>query len=733
MRKVNESGRSLLEMLAVLAIIAILILASLFLFNNLIQYYQRKDTEKQLNTIVTHYRSTKLVRRRNGVIKLNDILPGAQGNTKTQNNKEKLELIDKEGTNTFVVIATLKELTCRDVIVAGNYDAVSKGYDEKFYSPDEAKETKILEAICSEGPVYLFYGKNRKATGKHWVDGDLSDCPAGEVMDASGSCCAQLVCGSCSGCKAPTPHCNGTTCVQCTEDIHCPENTPYCVDNQCVACKEVGKKCPGETSTKYCNDQHECEECKECQTWNGYACVDKPKYGLGTVCTDQCDCESGYCENGRCKTSGACTTDERTCQDASGSCVCCEPKTQWDEVHQKCECPLGFDYDDDTKKCVKGANLTCPSIFEKGASCAGYGAYENDCCEKGLSCRDNTCQCQFSNQYQGECNTACGCASAEFVCQNNQCVCTDNRDWNSEEQKCCPADTPYYSDSMKQCVKVKCDADMDYVSESESCVCKADSPQLGQACSTTNECCAKGLECKNKVCSCASTSPIGHDPQTCLCPEGTLPEKVFSGATKCFPICKTGQEKADLVFMLDNSGSLKHKFNGTTILSQIQKAITTTEIPDTVQYAAYTTATPNVFRGITFEKHNGRTTIYNAVTNYLTGESGTTTFNKAFYAIAKDICPSKPKILVLMYTDGKIDGADFDTDKKTGKLKKSSWKTVKEACADGSEMYVMTIAAYDKTKGWNPDKQFELGETKKMNAAIADYFEKNYCVESSGK
>ena len=723
MRKVNESGRSLLEMLAVLAIIAILILASLFLFNNLIQYYQRKDTEKQLNTIVTHYRSTKLVRRRNGVIKLNDILPGAQGNTKTQNNKEKLELIDKEGTNTFVVIATLKELTCRDVIVAGNYDAVSKGYDKQIYSPEEAKETKILEAICSEGPVYLFYGKNRKATGKYWVDGDLSDCPAGQVMDASGACCAQLVCGSCSGCQAPTPHCNGTTCVQCTKDSDCPENTPYCVDNQCVACKEVGKKCPGETSTKYCNDQHECEECKECQTWNGYACVDKPKYGLGTVCTDQCDCESGYCENGRCKTSGACTADERTCQDASGNCVCCEPKTQWDEVNKECKCPLGFDYDNDTKKCVKGAALTCEKTFGKGASCARYGAYENGCCEKGLSCRDNKCQCQFSNQYQGECNTACGCASAEFVCQNNQCVCSDNRDWNSEEQKCCPADTPYYSDSMKQCVKVKCDADMDYVSESESCVCKADSPKLGQACSATNECCAEGLECKKKVCSCASTSPIGHDPKTCLCPEGTLPEKVFSGATKCFPICKTGQKKADLVFMLDKSDSLKEKLNGTTIFYQIQKAITTTEIPFNVKYAAYTTANPNAL--IEFGNHNGNATLWDMVTNHLKA-SGMTTFNRAFNAIATDICPSKPKILVLMYTDGRINWEDFGGNK-------ASWETVKKACANGSEMYVMTIAAYDKTKDWNPDQQFELGETKKMNAAIADYFEKNYCVESSGK
>lgn len=276
---------------------------------------------------------------------------------------------------------------------------------------------------------------------------------------------------------------------------------------------------------------------------------------------------------------------------------------------------------------------------------------------------------------------------------------------------------------MKQCVKVKCDADMDYVSESESCVCKADSPKLGQACSATNECCAEGLECKKKVCSCASTSPIGHDPKTCLCPEGTLPEKVFSGATKCFPICKTGQKKADLVFMLDKSDSLKEKLNGTTIFYQIQKAITTTEIPFNVKYAAYTTANPNAL--IEFGNHNGNATLWDMVTNHLKA-SGMTTFNRAFNAIATDICPSKPKILVLMYTDGRINWEDFGGNK-------ASWETVKKACANGSEMYVMTIAAYDKTKDWNPDQQFELGETKKMNAAIADYFEKNYCVESSGK
>ena len=387
MRKVNESGRSLLEMLAVLAIIAILILASLFLFNGLLQYSQRKDTEKQLNAIVTHYRSDRLVRRRNGVIKLNDILPGATGDVKHQNNGEKLQLLDK--TNTFMILANLKELTCRDVIAAGNYDAVSKGYNEDIYSPEKAKEAQTLQVICDGAPVYFIYGKDGKATGKHWIENkvvdengkeetiiDLSDCPAGEVMDASGTCCAQaqLVCGSCSGCQAPTPHCNGTTCVQCTKDSDCPENTPYCVDNQCVACKEVGKKCPGETSTKYCNDQHECEECKECQTWNGYACVDTPKKGLGKTCQYNCECETGQCENGRCKKSGACTADERTCQDASGSCVCCEPKTRWDEVNKKCECPLGFDYDAATQKMRERGKLDLPVyLWKRRLLCGIWG------------------------------------------------------------------------------------------------------------------------------------------------------------------------------------------------------------------------------------------------------------------------------------------------------------------------------------------------------------------------
>ena len=519
MRKVNESGRSLLEMLAVLAIIAILILASLFLFNGLLQYSQRKDTEKQLNAIVTHYRSDRLVRRRNGVIKLNDILPGAQGDTKTQSNGESLKLLDK--INTFMILANLKELTCRDVIEAGNYDAVSKGYDEQIYSPEEAKEAQTLKAVCDGAPVYFIYGKDGKATGKHWIENkvvdengkeetiiDLSDCPAGEVMDASGTCCAQaqLVCGSCSGCQAPTPHCNGTTCVQCTEDIHCPENTPFCVDNQCVAYKEVGKKCPGETSTKYCNDQHECEECKECQTWNGYACVDTPKKGLGKTCQYNCECETGQCENGRCKKSGACTADERTCQDASGSCVCCEPKTQWDETHQKCECPLGFDYDAATQKCVKEANLTCPSIFGKGASCAGYGAYENGCCEKGLSCRDNTCQCQFSNQYQAVCNEICGCGNKELTCQNNQCICPNNRDWNPNQQICCPAKTPEYDETQKKCVKTKCDKNTD---------CPADF-----YCNSSGVCDPCGPDGSNAI--------RGKDEEHCHCPAGL---SIFCGST----------------------------------------------------------------------------------------------------------------------------------------------------------------------------------------------------------
>ena len=73
----SQSGRSILEMLAVLAITGIIIVSGVFLFNHLFKYYQQKETDKEMETLVTRFRSNSLTRVHSGRIVMKDLVPEA--------------------------------------------------------------------------------------------------------------------------------------------------------------------------------------------------------------------------------------------------------------------------------------------------------------------------------------------------------------------------------------------------------------------------------------------------------------------------------------------------------------------------------------------------------------------------------------------------------------------------------------------------------------------------------
>ncbi len=462
MRRIHESGRSLLEMLAVLAIVAILIIASLSVFNGLYKYYQRKDTVKQMNTIVTHYRSDKLVRRRNGKILLKDIVPGATENTLKATDGGEF-ILEDGGRSTFVVIKKADDgLSCQDIVAEGNYDVVGYGNTEEgFLAPEKTYSVKgaktQLEVICNpENYQYFYYNKDRSAdkddpNPKPIVNGEIADCPnEGEIKDKNGKCCqaGAMDCGICGGCKTLNKYCaSGDTCVECLEDGHCPEGQ-FCEDYQCVQCKDVGKPCPITSwrANTYCNSQHECETCDDCQSWNGYSCVDDAKKALNATCTKNCECESGNCQDGKCQ-EATCVHGTTYGAECSLGCAC-DSASGFVCRNNKCDCPAGKVWDADANSCVNGS---CSTTFAKGASCSGYEAYKDGCCEAGLSCRDATCQCKTLSRLEGgECNKSCGCETGtELVCNDShQCVCSSPKVWNGTKCVCPVADD---TNSGKDC------------------------------------------------------------------------------------------------------------------------------------------------------------------------------------------------------------------------------------------------------------------------------------------
>ena len=144
MRKSNQSGRSMLEMIAVLAITGLLIVGGIFLFAHLFKYYQDNETTKEMNELVTRYRSDRLTRRRNGRVVIKDLIPEARtknSDTMITANNGSLQLEDNSDKGTFIIIGKDLGFSCQDILLQGNYDGVlDEG--EEVLSADEIKKKR---------------------------------------------------------------------------------------------------------------------------------------------------------------------------------------------------------------------------------------------------------------------------------------------------------------------------------------------------------------------------------------------------------------------------------------------------------------------------------------------------------------------------------------------------------------------------------------------------------------
>ncbi len=515
--KKNEYGRSLLELLAVLAIIAIIILSSLFLFNTLLTHYRRKDTVKQMDTLVTRYRGGRLMRRKNGHIVLKDIMPGAIDNQLAATDGGTFTLND-DGDTSFAVITNIDEFSCRDIVEEGNYDAVGCGDEadlpsviDTLYIPSDAKAQ--LDVICDpEKYQYFIYNKD-KATGmkcRYFYNGQCHDCPQGQKLATSPTtgeteCCLEAKvndCGYCGHCPSNLP-CDpdSKVCVECENDGDCRKGgTPatgdrkyFCVDHQCEQCNYLrdGAQCDTQwwrPNIDWCDKGNSCEECDETcglYKWTGTSCKETGLSlpGFGEECTEKCGC--------------------------SGTLVC-----RYDNVAAKF-------------LCIENPDTVCPDVLTEGEVCSGYSTYPNACCATGLTCDAGSGRCIVDPSKQcipgimahllpegGDCsatvgyspNSCCGeglsCISGRCVRANGPCVpdvmaaLLGNGDscaaYTSYENSCC--------DAGLSCVEGTCQG------------CPSPLLGRGQVCSAntglTNYCCQAGYVCDTTTgkCACEDTS-----------------------------------------------------------------------------------------------------------------------------------------------------------------------------------------------------------------------------------
>jgi hypothetical protein len=279
--------------------------------------------------------------------------------------------------------------------------------------------------------------------GQQGTEGAIACVPAGSSC-CFGPDCSSLDCSAEEINKYVSP--DGTACVQCTQDTHCPFDMPKCDNFACtspgwsgatpVAC---GTECCECTNDTHCNDatKPSCDiQTGVCVESSGdCACVD-PYPGCITVdgqvmcvecdndsqCSEGCTCDTnqyvcvnpdggGYCNAGVAACSGDCATTG--CSDPSGlmpnlkcdiaSGCCFDSGGACDNVSAFCiqegsECKSIMDMFGmggagvpgmPTGGGMGGGMCSCTGTLEAGLACMmGMGDANNVCCPDGLMCLD---------------------------------------------------------------------------------------------------------------------------------------------------------------------------------------------------------------------------------------------------------------------------------------------------------------------------------------------------------
>ena len=293
-----------------------------------------------------------------------------------------------------------------------------------------------------------------------------------------GLCCVSLEEGGrgCLPCEDPTDcdQCqewNGTTCVNKAEGARClwtPARNGCCTAGVCGACPD---RCEGNTCDRLCQtcdsatgecvnhpDGTGCGECKRCE--NGKCVSDMTLPGCTPQCTTNADCGTcEKCENKACvpdMTLPGCTPQCTTNADC-GACEKCENGACVPDLTQQgcTKCHADTDCSDGACCCADG---TC------SADCCTTKCHaDTDCSGGACCCTDGTCSADC-------CNTKC---DADTDCSGGTCCCTDG----TCSADCCgtPCSTDENCHYCEQCINERCvpnDNKMCYVDGTGCAMCQ---------------------------------------------------------------------------------------------------------------------------------------------------------------------------------------------------------------------------------------------------------------------
>ena len=238
----SEIGRTLMETMAVLVVIAILLLASLAGYNFLVRKYKEDQTVKAISELAVRYK-VRPVTPKEGEVRIKDVYPEVERadalHMRTMDTASGRVSLDAENTSYFVVsVNAILGDSCESRLLKGDYDAVLatdeyvKGSDYFAIGRDllkkldagtltseqetaltswlgegiELTRENVINRICvrdDKGKIktmgLVFGDKCPKMGGSYYYQGKCWPCPEGKKEDKNGQCCDNVnACGYCN-------------------------------------------------------------------------------------------------------------------------------------------------------------------------------------------------------------------------------------------------------------------------------------------------------------------------------------------------------------------------------------------------------------------------------------------------------------------------------------------------------------------------------------------------------
>ncbi|MBR6232020.1 MAG: hypothetical protein IKQ99_02855, partial [Alphaproteobacteria bacterium] len=308
--KSQQTGRSLLETLAVLVIIAILTIAGLLGYSFILRKHQDKQTVKQVAEVGIRYGLNRVKPRHDKKVLLKNVYPEAEREdavTMITANHGRVSVSANYTDSYQVEVNNITDNSCREILASGAFDSLLydvgagkqiaigseylngkklDGNEQKRLSKMAGKtKEQIIDEVCNEQRtgthfMALIWGGNcPKSTASYHYDGKCWFCPEGTTEDKHHNCCKESELNECGVCKCPDktycdagdPEKHTNTCVECLEDAHCPGKACDLETHKCVDCIPhdiqpggYSRGCEDEKDKlgkPWCSDKRICEEC----------------------------------------------------------------------------------------------------------------------------------------------------------------------------------------------------------------------------------------------------------------------------------------------------------------------------------------------------------------------------------------------------------------------------------------------------------------------------------------